>query len=154
MRSLREEIVVASATGFYTGYIPFASGSFGTVVAVPLCALLSILGPFEGLVLVLAFSAVAVWIAGEAEKIFKAKDSRLIVIDEMAGLLVTLYLVPWSLEALIGGFVVFRFMDILKPFPIRKLESTLPGGWGVVGDDLLAGVYANVVLRVGLQFFA
>jgi phosphatidylglycerophosphatase A len=56
--------------------------------------------------------------------------------------------IPWRLETVIAGFLVFRFMDILKPFPIRTLETRLPGGWGVVGDDVLAGFYANVVLRI------
>ena len=64
-----------------------------------------------------------------------------------------MFLIPWGVKTLIAGFLLFRIMDIFKPFPIKKLETALPGGWGVVGDDILAGVYANVVLRVVLQFF-
>jgi len=146
-------MVVALATGLYAGYIPVAPGTFGTVVAVPLCFVLSWLGPLEGLVFVGAFLGVSVWISGEAEKIFNKKDSGLIVIDEMAGLLVTLYWIPLTVTSLAGGFLLFRLMDIAKPFPIRRLETALPGGWGVVGDDVLAGVYANVVLRVVMHFF-
>ena len=135
------------------GHIPVASGTFGTLVAVPLCFLLSLLGPFQGMLFIVLFVGFAVWIAGEAEKVFEQKDSRLIVIDEMAGFLVTLFLIPWGTKTLVAGFLLFRLMDIAKPFPIRKLETTLPGGWGVVGDDVLAGVYANVVLSVLMRFF-
>lgn len=145
--------MVALATGFYTGYIPVASGTFGTVVALPLCYLLSVLGPVEGIVFTGAFVGFAVWTAGEAEKIFKKKDSGLIVIDEMAGFLVTLFLIPWGAKSVIIGFLLFRLMDVVKPFPIRSLESKLPGGWGVVGDDILAGVYANLALRIFMRFF-
>lgn len=141
------------ATGGYVGHIPVASGTFGTLVAVPLCFLLSLLGPFQGMLFIVLFVGFAVWIAGEAEKVFEQKDSRLIVIDEMAGFLVTLFLIPWGTKTLVAGFLLFRLMDIAKPFPIRKLETTLPGGWGVVGDDVLAGVYANVVLSVLMRFF-
>ena len=77
----------------------------------------------------------------------------MIVIDEIAGLLVTLFFIPWNAETVITGFVIFRIMDITKPFPIRKVESKLKAGWGVVGDDLLAGIYANVVLRLIMRFF-
>jgi phosphatidylglycerophosphatase A len=145
--------VVALATGFYTGYIPVASGTFGTVVALPFCYLLSVLGPVEGIVFTGAFVGFAVWTAGEAEKIFKKKDSGLIVIDEMAGFLVTLFLIPWGAKSVAIGFLLFRLMDVVKPFPIRSLESKLPGGWGVVGDDILAGVYANLALRIVMRFF-
>jgi phosphatidylglycerophosphatase A len=99
-----------------------------------------------------AFAGFAIWISGKAEIIFKDKDSSLIVIDEMVGLMVTLFLVPWSLKNVVIGFLIFRVMDITKPFPIRRLEATLPGGWGVVGDDVLAGIYANVALRVIMRF--
>lgn len=148
LHRIREKWVVLFATGGYVGHIPVASGTFGTLVAVPLCFLLSLLGPLQGMLFIVAFVGFAVWIAGEAEKVFDQKDSRLIVIDEMAGFLVTLFLIPWSTEALVVGFLLFRLMDIAKPFPIRRLETGLPGGWGVVGDDLLAGVYANVALRL------
>ena len=90
--------------------------------------------------------------AGEAEKVFKKKDSRLIVIDEMAGFLVTLFLIPWNAKSIAAGFFLFRLIDIVKPFPIRRLER-LPGGWGVVTDDVLAGIYANAILRVIMRFF-
>ncbi len=145
--------MVLLATGCYAGYIPIASGTFGTLVGIPLCYLLSMLGPLEGMLFIVVFAGSAVWISGEAERVFKKKDSGLIIIDEMAGLLVTLFLIPWTPKSVVTGFLLFRLMDIAKPFPIRRLETKLPGGWGVVGDDLLAGIYANVILRVIMRFF-
>jgi phosphatidylglycerophosphatase A len=145
--TIREEIVVAAATGVYTGYIPFAPGTFGTVVAIPFCFLLSLLGPIWGALFLIGFFWGAVRIAGEAEEVFGKKDSGRIVIDEIVGFLVALFLIPWTAKSLVVGFVLFRFFDIFKPYPIRMLETRLPGGWGVVADDVLAGVYANVVLR-------
>jgi phosphatidylglycerophosphatase A len=135
LQGIRKEIVVALATGLYAGYIPIAPGTFGTLVAIPFSFFLAVLGPLEAIVFLAIFFGVAVWIAGEAEKIFQTKDSGLIVIDEMAGLLVTLYGIPLNVTSLAAGFLLFRLFDITKPFPIRRLETILPGGWGVVGDE-------------------
>lgn len=143
--------MVLLATGGYAGYIPVVPGTFGTLVAIPLCYLLSRLGPVQAILFLLIFTGFAVWISGEAERVFNKKDSRLIVVDEMAGFLVTLFLIPWSTKSMAVGFFLFRLIDIAKPFPIRRLER-LPGGWGVVTDDLLAGVYANAILRVIIRF--
>jgi len=93
---IRKECVVLLATGCYAGYVPLAPGTFGTLVAIPLCYLLSVLGSLEGTLFVVTFTGFAVWISGEAEKVFKKKDSGLIVIDEMAGFLVSLFLIPWG----------------------------------------------------------
>ena len=150
---IREKCVVPLATGFYAGYVPVASGTCGTLVAIPLCYLLSRVNPVYEILMLVLFTGLAVWVSGEAEKMFKKKDSGLIVIDEMAGLLVTLFLIPWSVKTVVIGFFLFRLMDIVKPFPIRRLETTLPRGWGVVGDDVLAGVYANVALRLVMRIF-
>ena len=145
-------MVIVLATGLFSGYMPIASGTFGTLIAIPLGYLVSRLGVIGGSLGVAVVIVVAVWSAGVAETLFRQKDSGLIVIDEIAGFLVTMLFVPWRLETVIGGFLVFRCMDISKPFPIRVLENRLPGGWGVVGDDILAGIYANVGLRILLAF--
>jgi len=152
LHKIQQKFVVVLATGFYSGYAPIASGTFGTVVGLPFCYLLSRLDPFEAMLYMVCFAGLAVWLAGEAEKVFEEKDSGLIVIDEMVGVLVTLLFIPWGIKSVVVGFFLFRLMDIVKPFPIRRLERSLPGGWGVVGDDVLAGVYANVALRVVMAF--
>jgi phosphatidylglycerophosphatase A len=143
LRRISEKFVILLATGGCTGYLPGAPGTYGTLVAIPLCYLLSKLGPVQAIL----------FVSGEAEKLFSRKDPGLIVIDEMAGFLMTLLFIPWSAKSLVIGFFVFRLMDITKPFPIKRIEAKLPGGWGVVGDDILAGIYANLVLRVVMKFF-
>ena len=153
LHRLGEKCVVLLATGCYAGYAPGAPGTFGTLVAIPLCYLLSRLSPVHGILFLGLFIGFAVWISGEAGKVFKKEDSGFIVIDEMAGFLMTLFLIPWSARSVVIGFFLFRLFDIVKPFPIRRLETKLPGGWGVVGDDVLAGIYANVALRLVIRLF-
>jgi phosphatidylglycerophosphatase A len=92
------------------------------------------------------------WVGGEAEKIFNQKDSGCIVIDEIGGMLITFFMVPWSIQNILIGFVLFRVFDIAKPFPIRLIDKRFKGGIGVVMDDIMAGIYANVVLRLFLFF--
>ena len=152
LRRIGEKCVVMLATGCYAGYIPIASGTFGTLIAIPLCYLVSRLDPLQAILLLGLFTGFAVWMSGEAEELFNSKDSSLIVIDEMAGFLVTLFLIPWSVKSVVIGFFLFRLLDIAKPFPIRRIEQKVKGGWGVVGDDVVAGIYANVILRVIMKF--
>lgn len=96
----------------------------------------------------LTFAVFAAWISGFADMILKTKDNQKIVIDEIAGMLVTMALVPVGWRTLLAGFILFRLFDIWKPFPIRLIQDKVPGGWGVVGDDVLAGVYANFILQI------
>ena len=144
------------ATGAYLGYSPIApgtAGAFGCAVLLwfvlpevtptaPPLAVLSVL------VSVVAFVCLSIWAAAAAEPCF-GKDSGRIVIDEFAGMVITLILLPKSLFVFGAGFLLFRVLDIVKPFPAGRAES-LPGGWGVVMDDVVAGIYANVLLRLML----
>jgi len=150
---IRKQCVVVLATGGYAGYAPMAPGTAGTLVAVPLGYILSVLSPLAGGLFIAAFAGLAVWVSSKAEKVFERKDPGLIVIDEMVGFLVTLFLIPWTWKHVVTAFFLFRLMDILKPFPIKRLESRWPGGWGIVGDDVLAGVYANIILRFATRLF-
>ena len=88
--------------------------------------------------------------AAAAEKVLKKKDAGEIVIDEIAGLIVTFIGIPLTLKTVIIGFIIFRAFDILKPFPIRFLEKKVAGGPGIVLDDVLAGLYANLILRLAI----
>ena len=90
----------------------------------------------------------AAWIAHVAEKLIKRKDPGCIVIDEIAGMLVTLIGLPFNLITVGVGFIIFRILDILKPFPIKVLEKRISGGIGVVADDVVAGIIANLLLRM------
>ena len=95
-----------------------------------------------------AFACLAWHVSDEAEKLFGQKDARCIVIDEIAGFQWSLFLIEPTALNVILGFFLFRLFDIIKPFPARLFEERLPGGLGVVADDLAAGVYANVALQI------
>ncbi len=122
------------------------------MVGVLLYILLAFLPWPAYLFFLLVFSAAAIYLAGEAEVIFGKKDPACIVIDEVVGLLWTMFNVPPTIPSVIIGFILFRFFDILKPFPVRLLQDKLPGGYGVVGDDVMAGIYGNLALHILIKF--
>ena len=143
-------IILFIASGAYTGYIPVASGTWGTLLAFPLFWLFE---PWRhvsvGLYLASYAAAVlfACWIAGRAEAILQEHDSHAIVIDEIVGYLAaTLFMAPTWENTLIA-FVVFRVFDVIKPFPAGTIDRRLPGGAGVVLDDVVSGIYANLATR-------
>lgn len=143
----RERAILFLATGFYIGKVPFAPGTFGTLLGLPLCFLLSRLNFLQSAVGILIFVLFAIAIASAAEKILKQKDPGQIVIDEIAGLAVAFAGMPFNLITALAGFIIFRAFDILKPFPINVLDKRIRGGTGVVLDDVLAGVFTNLILR-------
>jgi phosphatidylglycerophosphatase A len=136
--------VIALASGFGTGYAPVASGTFGTLVGIPLAWALAPLGALTWCVAAVAITLFACWIAGQAESVFGEKDSGKIVIDEVAGYVVAMAFLPATPGHLLAAFFLFRLFDVLKPPPARQFERNLPGGYGVVMDDIAAGVWANL----------
>jgi phosphatidylglycerophosphatase A len=144
----RERAVLFVATGFFIGTVPVAPGTFGSLIGLPVCFLLSRLNFLQSVIFILVFILFAIGIASAAEKILKQKDPGQIVIDEIAGLMVTFTGLPFNLKTALAGFLIFRVLDILKPFPIRTLEKRIGGGSGVVLDDVMAGVYGNLILRL------
>src|SRR4030043_1594022 len=141
------------ATGFGVGYSPIAPGTLGTLIAFPIYYFLSnIPSPIYEITLI-GFLFLSIWVSKNAEIIFRKKDGRRIVIDEMMGFLITMLWIPKTIYFILIGFFLFRFFDILKPIPIRLLERRLKGGFGVVLDDVAAGVYSNVVLQIISYFF-
>lgn len=140
------------ATMFGVGRAPAVPGTFGTLASVPPAVLLARWLPPWGFALAAAvLAAIGVWTSGIAARVMGRKDPRPVVIDEAAGYFVTLLYLPVrgvkGFLTVLLGFVLFRLMDILKPPPARRAEG-LPGGWGIVTDDLIAGAYANVILRI------
>lgn len=146
--SLNERFVKILATGFGSGLAPLAPGTAGTLAGIPLYLLFSVLPWPIWLITVLAFTCLAWRISDEAERLFGRKDAQCIVIDEIAGLQWTLFLVAPTALHLVLGFALFRLFDIAKPFPARLFQERIPGGLGVVADDLAAGVYGNLVLQL------
>jgi phosphatidylglycerophosphatase A len=141
------------ATGFYSGYAPFAPGTFGTLVGlIPALLLVWLASPMVSLLVIAAVIALGIWIAHAAEKQIGETDPGCIVIDEIAGIMVTVWGLPAAWPVIvwtgIGGFIVFRIFDIAKPFPIRYVEKKLPGGAGIMMDDVIAGIIANIILSV------
>jgi phosphatidylglycerophosphatase A len=141
-------IAMVLATAGYVGYFPIASGTAGSLAGLVVFAFVRWVGvpAFElatiGVVLVLG-----IWSASIAERTLKLKDPGPVVIDEVLGMLITLALLPVSLTGVLVGFVLFRFFDVIKPFPAGRLEA-LHGGMGIMLDDAVAGLYAYASLRV------
>jgi phosphatidylglycerophosphatase A len=144
--------VILCATWFGTGFAPFASGTVGTAAAIPFFLALSRLSLPLYLLTTLAFTLFSCWVAGLAEEVFGEKDSGKIVIDEVAGYLVTMIAVPPSWTAVLVGFFMFRLFDIVKPQPARWFDRCLKNGYGVVLDDSAAGCYACIATHLVLRF--
>jgi phosphatidylglycerophosphatase A len=135
------------ATAFGSGYSPVAPGTAGSAVGVLLFWPLVGLGWVWQLAACLAVLAVGVAAASRVADLVGRKDPGLVVVDEVAGQWITLLGLPFTLPVVLAGFVLFRAMDVVKPWPARALER-LPRGWGIMADDVAAGVYANLLLRV------
>jgi phosphatidylglycerophosphatase A len=148
---LRRFIILA-ASWFGTGFSPVASGTVGTVAAIPLYLLLARLPLSLYLVTLVTFCLWSCWVSGRAEEIFQEKDSGKIVIDEVAGYLVTMTAVPLSWQGIVLGFLLFRFFDITKIPPARYFDRQMKNGYGVVLDDVVAGVYSCIALHLLLRF--
>jgi len=144
-------LILFLASAGYVGYIPIASGTFGSLVAIPMFwgfdTLRAASVPLYLLTYVGAVAA-ACWIAGQAEMYLQEHDSHKIVIDEVVGYLAaTLFLQPTWMHALVA-FVIFRALDVIKPFPAGYVDKNFPGGYGVVLDDVVSGIYSNLVVQL------
>ena len=145
---MNDKFLKVIATGFGSGLSPFAPGTAGTIVGIPIYYIFS---PFSWpmyLLTILALSFLACYVSGEAERIFQKKDAAAIVIDEIAGFLWAMLLIAPTPGHVLLAFVLFRIFDIAKVFPANLCERRLPGGCGVVADDVVAGIYANIVLQI------
>lgn len=138
------------ATGFFSGYSGFAPGTVGSGVALAIYCLLPPLTPWAWGGLLIGLFFVGVYTSGAGEKAW-GKDPRCVVIDEFVGFFVTVSLLPQSVLMGIVGFFVFRILDIIKPPPARQAEA-LPGGWGIVADDVVVGIYGHLILILWLAF--
>jgi phosphatidylglycerophosphatase A len=151
-RTKRDRIILFIAQGGYSGRVPKAPGTAGTAVGVLVFLALGGAAPAGYGLALAAVIGIGTWTAGEADRILGTKDGQSIVIDEIAGFLVAMFLVPFTWWGLAAVFALFRFFDILKPWPADRLQS-VPGGPGVMLDDIIAGIYANAVFRLALVNF-
>lgn len=147
---MKNKVQQAVATLGFIGYLPYAPGTFGTACA---CVLVTLFKPGD----VILFAAIVIsFLLGtitshNAEK-FLGKDSGHIVIDEFCGYLISVLFVPKEIGYLLAAFVLFRLFDIFKPPPVRNVEKAIPGGAGIMLDDVLAGMYANLCLQLWIYF--
>lgn len=146
------KIALILATWFGIGLVPVASGTFGTLAALPVVLLLNYLGEWYGAFALVVVTVAAIWASDRTQELLGRTDPSEVVIDEVSGFLVTMLLLPTSWVNVGLGFILFRFFDIVKPWPVRQAER-LKGGFGIVVDDLLAGVYAHLCL-MGILLFA
>lgn len=145
-----DKLFMFIATGAYSGYLPKAPGTWGSLVGVLLWL------PMRNLAIIPYATGVAVLFvvgtaaAGAAEKIVDRPDPGLVVIDEIVGQLIALALVPQHPAAVVAAFGLFRFFDILKPFPVGWLDQHIHGGLGIMLDDVVAGLYALIILQLAV----
>ncbi len=144
---IRREIIRFLATGTYTGYLPLAPGTMGTLWGIPIFMAVKDL-PLLTWAVVLAISVcISIYLASRAQGIMGGKDPSGIVCDEISGFMVATFLVPFSLFNVIMTFLIFRFFDILKPYPVSLVDRYVGGGTGIVLDDVVAGIYTNMVVH-------
>lgn len=146
---MRNRIINIITTFFYVGYLPFIPGTFGSLAGIGVYYLIkSSIVIYILIILVLA--VLGFLAAGQAGRMFNTKDPRYVVIDEVVGMLLSLLFLPYDLKVVIMGFFVFRLMDTLKPYPISIIER-LKGAKGIMGDDIIAGIYTNIILQAVLR---
>ncbi len=148
------QLIMMLATGFYSGYIPKAPGTCGSLVGLLLYFLFLNHFSLSNYLFILAgMLFIGFWVAGSAEKILNQKDPQPVVIDEIVGILITLTAAPPQIPVWLLGFMIFRFFDILKPFPIRWVDQRIHGGIGIMLDDVIAGIFSWLVLQGALWVF-
>ncbi|MBM3249285.1 MAG: phosphatidylglycerophosphatase A [Candidatus Omnitrophica bacterium] len=144
---IREKTIKILATFFYVGYLPLIPGTFGSLAGL----LLYYLAGGKVVLLTLVILVLGFLVSGEAERATGRKDNRVIVIDEVAGMLLSLLFVPFAPKFMLIGFLVFRFFDMVKPYPCGAFQK-LKGSAGIMSDDIIAALYTNLALQLILRF--
>jgi phosphatidylglycerophosphatase A len=147
-RTLRSKLAVAFASCGYLGFAPVAPGTVGAAAAIPFFLLLRLAGsPWLEIAVCALIVVAGAWSARLTEQALGVEDPGPVVIDEVVGMLVSLLFLPGTWPVILAAFVAFRVFDIVKPWPAGRLEH-VPGGWGVMADDVMAGLYANLAVQV------
>src|SRR5210317_719027 len=141
-------LIMFIATGCYSGYLPKAPGTWGSLVGLLLFFLLHTLSLEIYLSVIGGIFVIGTFAAGEAEKIMDHQDPGLVVIDEIVGMLITMIAVPVTPLFMILGFTLFRIFDIWKPFPVGFVDQRFHGGLGIMLDDVVAGIYSLLILQL------
>ena len=144
--------MAGSSTVFFIGYLPLIPGTFGSIAGVGLFYLLKTVNPVTYFLFILGIIILGLATSGQTEKILNKKDPGCIVIDEVAGMLIALSFIPYDFKIIFLAFLIFRILDTLKPFPAGRLQY-LHGSVGVLADDIIAGIYTNIVLLLILKLY-
>lgn len=136
------------ALGFGSGLAPKAPGTFGTLAAVPLFFLLTLLSPVLYALSVILMTLAGFYICGKAANDVGVHDHPAIVWDEFVGFFITMFMIPVSWQSVLVGFVLFRFFDIVKPWPISFVDKKVAGGFGIMIDDVIAGFFALIIMHL------
>ena len=147
-RSVWEKPSHFIAFGFGSGAVPFAPGTFGTLMAIPFYLAMQSLSHTMYLLLLVIITITSMWLCDKITKEIGIHDHSGMCLDEIVGYLVTMYGAPQGLIWIIWGFFLFRLFDIWKPWPIRYIDSQIQGGIGIILDDVFAGIYSLIVLRI------
>ena len=135
------------ATFFYLGKVPLMPGTVGTLGAIPLVYLFSLFGHYVYIVLTFLLVLFSVWVSDKYETMVQDHDRKEVVIDEVCGFVMAMFWLPLTWQSFVAAFVLFRLLDIVKPFPISSIDHKVQGGFGTVLDDLVAGIIANLILQ-------
>ncbi|MEW6675755.1 MAG: phosphatidylglycerophosphatase A [Nitrospirota bacterium] len=146
-KAFSENVLKNIATLGFIGYLPLAPGTWGSAAAL-IIVLLWKLSILTHLLIIVAGTIIGIFASDRAEGLIGETDSRYIVIDEFIGFLISVFYLPQTYGYIIAAFFLFRFFDILKPFPIRKIGSILSGGKGIMADDIVAALYTNLILQI------
>lgn len=147
--NIRNRIIKTLSTFFYLGYFPLVPGTFASIIGVFLFYFVKD-SVFIYMLSTLLLLFLGFLVTGEAEKLFGTKDASCIVLDEISGMFLSLIFIPYDMKPVIIAFVLFRILDMLKPYPAGKLQD-LKGSIGIMGDDIVAGLYTNIILQVVLR---
>lgn len=153
MACVMRKFILFLATGFGSGYLPGIPGTYGSMVGMGIVYWMSRLALAPYAVTTVGFFFLGVWVSSEAERYLQQTDPGRVVIDEIVGVMVTMFLVPFRWQTALAGFLLFRVFDIWKPLSIRRLQH-LPGGWGIMVDDLAAGIVSNLLLQIGIRYLS
>jgi len=154
MNTTSQKTIIFFSTWGWIGFSPVAPGTFGSLAALPMCMLVSMMPVDIALVFTAILIVLATWIAHAAEKLEARNDPNHVVIDEVCGMVIALFALPFSPGIIAAGVALFRGFDIFKPFPINWADRKVGGGLGIMLDDIIAGIIANGLIRLGSAVFS
>ncbi len=153
-KTFREKISFLIATGLGLGYVPKAPGTAGALLGILIGLLVNFLPLILGLFFLIFLVLLGCYVSTRVEERLGGKDPQIVVIDEIAGMAISLWLIPISFSSVLIQFLLFRAFDIYKPFPVKQMETIFKRGAGIMMDDVMAGVIVNLLFRFGSLFLS